>query len=79
MHLDVQPGDTIYHVISGSGGHGDRWARAPEMVSADVKGEKATIACAREHYGVVIDPQSLSINWTQTTQLQQSRHQGERA
>ena len=73
MHLDIQPGDTIYHVISGSGGHGDPWARAPEMVLADVRGEKVTIAGAREQYGVVIDPQSLNINWAQTTQLRQNR------
>jgi N-methylhydantoinase B/oxoprolinase/acetone carboxylase alpha subunit len=78
MHLDVQAGDTIYHVISGSGGHGDPWARAPEMVLADVKGEKVTVAGAREQYGVVIDPQNLGINWAQTTQLRQSRRAEQR-
>jgi N-methylhydantoinase B len=61
MHLDVQPGDTIYHVINGSGEHGDPWTRAPEMVLADVKGEKVTVAGAREQYGVVIDPHNLNI------------------
>ena len=78
MHLDVKPGDCIYHVISGSGGHGDPWTRAPELVLADVKGEKVTISGARERYGVVIDPHSLSIDWEQTTSLRQSRQAPER-
>jgi hypothetical protein len=43
------------------------------MVLADVRGEKVTIAGAREQYGVVIDPQSLNINWAQTTELRQNR------
>jgi len=78
MHLEVNPGDCLYHAISGSGGHGDPWEREPEKVLTDVKDEKVTIAGAQEQYGVVIDPQSLSIDWTQTTHLRQSRQQSER-
>jgi N-methylhydantoinase B len=73
MHLEVKPGDRLYHAISGSGGLGDPWERAPEKVLADVKDEKVTIFAAREEYGVVIDPPSLSIDWEQTTRLRQSR------
>jgi 5-oxoprolinase (ATP-hydrolysing) len=76
MHLEVQPGDRIYHIISGAGGHGDPWERAPEMVLADVKGEKVTPAGAREQYGVIIDPETLSIDWRQTEQLRRS-HQAQ--
>jgi N-methylhydantoinase B len=42
IHLDVKPGDRIFHVISGSGGHGDPWEREPDKVLADMKAEKVT-------------------------------------
>jgi N-methylhydantoinase B len=73
LHMDVKPGDRIYHVVSGSGGHGDPWEREPERVLADVKDEKLTVAGAREHYGVVIDPQDLSVDWEKTAALRQKR------
>lgn len=75
MHLEVQPGDRLYHAISGSGGHGDPWQRAPATVLNDVKDEKVTITGAREQYGVVIDAQHMSIDWEQTTTLRQSRQE----
>jgi N-methylhydantoinase B/oxoprolinase/acetone carboxylase alpha subunit len=73
LHMEVKTGDRIYHVISGSGGHGDPWEREPERVLADVKDEKLTIAGAREHYGVVIDPRDLSVDWEKTATLRQKR------
>ena len=75
LHMEVKPGDRIYHVVSGSGGHGDPWEREPEKVLADVKDEKLTIAGAREQYGVVIDPQSLTVNWEKTAVLRQKRRE----
>ena len=73
MHLDVRPGDRIYHVVSGSGGHGHPWEREPEKVLADVKDDKLTLAAAREQYGVVIDPQGFTIDREKTTALRQKR------
>lgn len=73
MHLDVKPGDRIYHVVSGSGGHGDPWEREPQKVLTDVKDEKITIAAAREQYGVVIDSQELTVDWGQTAALRKKR------
>jgi len=75
LHMEVKPGDRIYHVVSGSGGHGDPWEREPEKVLADVKDEKLTIAGAREQYGVVIDPQSLTVNWEKTAVLGQKQRE----
>ena len=75
LHMEVKPGDRIYHVVSGSGGHGDPWEREPEKVLADVKDEKLTIAGAREQYGVVIDPQSLTVNWEKTAVLRQKQRE----
>jgi N-methylhydantoinase B len=71
MHMDVKSGDRIYHVVSGSGGHGDPWVREPEKVLVDVKDEKLTVNAAREQYGVVIDAQSCEIDWDKTTALRE--------
>ena len=73
MHLDVKPGDRIYHVVCASGGHGDPLEREPEKVLADVIDEKLTIGHAREQYAVVIDPQDLTVDWEQTAALRQDR------
>ncbi|MBI3797412.1 MAG: hydantoinase B/oxoprolinase family protein [Deltaproteobacteria bacterium] len=73
MHMEVKPGDRIYHVVSGSGGHGDPWEREPEKVLIDVRDEKLTVSAAREQYGVVIDPQGLGIDWEKTAALRQKR------
>lgn len=73
MHLEVKPGDRIYHVVSGSGGHGDPWEREPEKVLTDVKDEKLSVTAAREQYGVVIHPRLLEIDWEQTTAVRKQR------
>ena len=73
MHMEVKPGDRIYHVISASGGHGDPWEREPAKVLADVKDEKLTVTGAREQYGVVINSADLSIDWKKTTGLREQR------
>ncbi len=73
MHLNVKPGDRIYHVVCASGGHGDPLEREPEKVLADVKDEKLTIGHARKQYAVVIDPQDLTVDWEQTDALRQDR------
>ena len=73
MHLDVKPGDRIYHVVCASGGHGDPLEREPEKVLTDVKDEKLTIGHARKQYAVVIDPQDLTVDWEQTDALRQDR------
>jgi len=78
MHLDVKPGERITHVICGSGGHGDPWEREPEKVLADVKDEKVTIAGAQEQYGVVIQPQTLCVDWEKTTKLRRRQGKPER-
>ena len=73
MHMEVKPGDRIYHVVSASGGHGDPWEREPEKVLTDVKDEKLTARAAREQYGVVINVPDLSVDWGRTTALRLQR------
>lgn len=69
MHLEVKPGDRIYHVVSGSGGHGDPWEREPEKVLADVKDGKLSVDAAREQYRVVVHPHKLRVDWGKTVAL----------
>ena len=75
LHLEVHPGDRVFHAISGSGGHGDPWERTPEQVQQDVRDEKVTVEAGREQYGVVLDPQNLTVDWEQTKRLRQSRRE----
>ena len=69
MHLHVTPGDVIHHVIAGSGGHGSAWERDPERVLEDVLDEKVSVGAANRQYGVVIDPESLTIDIDATRSL----------
>ncbi len=73
LHLEVRPGDRIYHRVCGSGGHGDPWERDPEKVLEDVLDEKLTVEQAREQYGVVIHPERLTLEWEETLRLRQGR------
>ncbi len=65
-HLDVEPGEALHHVIAGAGGHGDPLQRDPERVRDDVRDEKLSITAAAADYGVVLDPETLQIDWPAT-------------
>ncbi len=69
MHLNVTPGDAVFHVIAGSGGHGDALTRDPAQVAADVRDEKVSIERAESDYGVVIEPGTLLIDEVRTARL----------
>ena len=69
MHLNVTPGDAVFHVIAGSGGHGDARTRDPAQVAADVRDEKVSIERAESDYGVVIEPGTLLIDEVRTARL----------
>jgi len=51
----LRAGDVLVHEQAGGGGHGDPFARDPELVAADVRNEKITIAYARREHGVAVD------------------------
>ena len=72
LHLEVKPGDTIYHRVSGSGGFGDPSQRSPEQVLADVREGKVSIEQARRRYKVAIDATTMTINADQTSALRAS-------
>jgi len=52
--LALEPGDTLSVRTPGGGGHGDRFARPPAAVLADVAAGLVSPERAREAYGVVL-------------------------
>ena len=72
LHLEVQPGDTIYHRVSGSGGFGDPAGRNAERVLADVCEGKVTIEQARDRYKVAIDAATMTVDADRTAALRAS-------
>lgn len=65
----VTGGDVLRHVGAGAGGWGDPLARDPERVLADVREEKITPEYARDHYGVVVDTTTMTIDEASTRTL----------
>jgi N-methylhydantoinase B len=69
IHLEVHPGDRIYHRISGSGGFGEPAKRDPRLVLADVIEGKVSIEQAYNRYRVVIDPEKPQLDEPATARL----------
>ncbi len=69
VHLHVQPGDRVYHKVHGSGGYGDAYERDPDLVLFDVLEGKISLGRARQVYGVVINPDGLTVNQESTLTL----------
>ena len=69
IHLEVKPGDRIYHRVSGSGGFGDPAQRTPEAVAGDVREGKVSREQAARRYKVVIDPASGTVDAARTAAL----------
>ena len=69
----LDPGDRISFVSAGGGGYGDPFERDPEAVEKDVLYGYVSIEKAKQDYGVVIDPETLTLNLTATLQLREKR------
>ena len=72
IHLEVNPGDYLYHRVSGSGGFGDPSQRDPQLVLLDVREGKVSIEQARSRYHVVIDIDRMTLDRGATARLRQS-------
>ncbi len=68
----LKPGDVVIIDAAGGGGYGDPLERDPEMVERDVLEGYVTLERAREDYGVIIDPETLKVNWEATQNLRTS-------
>lgn len=69
--LKLKKGDLVILRSGGGGGWGDPLDRDLELVRMDVKNEYISIKDAREIYGVVIDPGTLTIRWEETKKLRE--------
>jgi N-methylhydantoinase B/oxoprolinase/acetone carboxylase alpha subunit len=63
------PGEVFMLESTGGGGWGEPRTRPVEEVLEDVLDEYVSIEAAREHYGVVIDPETWKVDEAATTQL----------
>ena len=61
-------GDVIRHTSAGGGGFGPAFEREPEYVLEDVLDGKVSLAAAARHYGVVIDPESRTLDRSRTAE-----------
>ncbi|MBX5492759.1 MAG: hydantoinase B/oxoprolinase family protein [Chloroflexi bacterium] len=50
----------------GGGGYGPPWERPAERVQEDVREGYVSLQAANEQYGVVLDPETLAIDWAAT-------------
>jgi 5-oxoprolinase (ATP-hydrolysing)/N-methylhydantoinase B len=66
-------GDVLLITIPSGGGYGDPLEREPQAVLDDVLDELVPVEDAREHYGVVIDPSSMTVDDEATRTLREER------
>ncbi|KAL2834324.1 Hydantoinase/oxoprolinase-domain-containing protein [Aspergillus cavernicola] len=71
-YIRVDPGDLLEWVTWGGGGLGDPLTRAAEKVALDVRRRLVTINGAHDNYGVVVNPDDLSLNETETEALRKT-------
>ncbi|RLB28491.1 MAG: hydantoinase B/oxoprolinase family protein, partial [Deltaproteobacteria bacterium] len=69
----LKPGDVVTMDAAGGGGYGDPLQRDLEFVKRDVLDGYVSIGGAREHYGVVIDPDTMEIDMDATRILRESK------
>jgi len=67
--VDLYSGDILISWGTGGAGWGSPFDRDPEMVKTDVEDMKVSIGRAKEIYGVVMDPETLGIDYQATERL----------
>jgi len=63
---DIPKGTTFHEIAGGGGGYGDPMKRPVERVLKDVRNGFVSLETARDDYGVVIDPLTLSVDEEET-------------
>ena len=59
--------------VSGAGGYGAPFERDPDRVLRDVIRGYVSIQGGREDYGVVIDPETMTVDSEETNKLRHNR------
>jgi N-methylhydantoinase B/oxoprolinase/acetone carboxylase alpha subunit len=72
-NLPMAAGSTIRWEQASGGGYGDPLKREPEAVLRDLRDEFITVEIARDDYGVVIDPATLTVDLDATEKLRAER------
>jgi N-methylhydantoinase B len=65
----LKAGDAFRLRSGGGGGYGEPRERPPELVLEDVQQGYVSIEAAKELYGVVIDVETMAIDWAATEEL----------
>jgi N-methylhydantoinase B len=68
----LNPGDVVIMDAAGGGGYGDPLERDMEQVERDMENGYVSLEGARESYGVVIDPETLTVDREETEKLRES-------
>jgi N-methylhydantoinase B len=68
----IKSGDIVIMDAAGGGGYADPLERDVEMVMRDFLNGYVTLRGAREDYGVVIDPETMEVDKTETESLRKS-------
>lgn len=74
IQVEMVPGDHLVTIASGGAGVGRPEERDPEAVRKDVRNELVSIQFARDIYKVVIDPNTLQIDYESTKALRSSKN-----
>ena len=68
----LRPGDEVIMDVAGGGGFGDPLERDFMAVENDIVDGYVTLEGAREDYGVVIDPETMKVDWEASERLRES-------
>lgn len=66
---NVPQGATLFQ--QAGGGYGDPCLRDPAKVATEVKNGIISVEKARSEYGIVIDPQTFVIDWSETKKIRE--------
>ena len=70
--IALAEGDLLRIVTVGGGGWGDPFEREPERVRQDVLEGFVSVGAARDDYGVILDPETLTLDEEETARLRAS-------
>lgn len=73
MYFDIKAGDIYEQENQGGAGFGNPLERDPKRVRQDVLDELLSIERAKEDYGVVIDPQTLEVDFALMEELRRRK------
>ncbi len=69
----IKSGAVLCKISGGGAGVGNPFDREPEKVQKDVREGLISLETARRDYGVVLDPETLNIDWEATARLRSEK------